>query len=732
MGIRFAFLCTTASIGGGRGNPVQAVQFFDLATTAALIGGGRGNPVQAVQFFDLATTAALIGGGRGNPVQAVQFFDASQRCLQLSTDDPSAAPKEREALAVATSNCSPTSSIESIWLLSLDPLGNPQIQTYASETSAGLCINDDSVKCNEGNAIFLHACQGGDRKVHTANHFEWDAKAGSIVATFCPGSCLKTESSGHVLLGACTDVGAHSWTVVNVTLPPTPAPTPLSPLPPLPPLPPAPREPCTDCPNIVFVLTDDQDQQLGGSFPQKNGVGPMAKTKKLMAEGGVTLTEFFIHTPVCCPSRAETLTGRYLHNVKLPIVRKECGAAYNGDDSFGNACCMHVDEYLVNNRTFALYLQRQGYRVGMFGKYLNVCPETPPPGYDAWFANGGGTYTSPSFAVKNIDGLSDGMHTFTGTGRNYSTSLIGNHSLAWIRKVATDESNKGPWLAYIGTKACHDPFIPAPWYSDTWDLMWPKTAPRPPSYNVSQAALAKHHPTISTRPPFNTKTAQCSDTYFQNRWRTLLSVDDIIGDLYALLDELDVRKNTYVIYTSDHGYSLGELNLNWDKRNVYDFDTRIHFLATGPGIAPRTTRSFAATNSDIAPTILAMAGLPRMPGMDGRSFFDQLLQTNASTLSTTAVILPGSVQRHLAARGGRGRSMTWRTEHFVEYYYVGLGSNCGAAPIELPDNNFIALRSNSFSPDGHTYLYAEFDDGKDGTHIHTYILTYLLAYLLSN
>ena len=46
-------------------------------------------------------------------------------------------------------------------------------------------------------------------------------------------------------------------------------------------------------------------------------------------------------------------------------------------DAWGNPCCMHVDEGLVNNRSFPLYLQREGYRVGMFGKWLNVCPVGP-------------------------------------------------------------------------------------------------------------------------------------------------------------------------------------------------------------------------------------------------------------------------------------------------------------------------------------------------------------------
>ena len=65
-------------------------------------------------------------------------------------------------------------------------------------------------------------------------------------------------------------------------------------------------------PNIVFFLTDDQDQMLGGSFPPTapGGATPMPKTKDLFQTGGSTATNFFIHTPICCPSRAETVTGR--------------------------------------------------------------------------------------------------------------------------------------------------------------------------------------------------------------------------------------------------------------------------------------------------------------------------------------------------------------------------------------------------------------------------------------
>ena len=60
-------------------------------------------------------------------------------------------------------------------------------------------------------------------------------------------------------------------------------------------------------PNIVLILTDDQDSTLGGAEPLEQG-------KKLIANEGAVFKNAYATTPICCPSRASILTGRYLHN----------------------------------------------------------------------------------------------------------------------------------------------------------------------------------------------------------------------------------------------------------------------------------------------------------------------------------------------------------------------------------------------------------------------------------
>ena len=63
----------------------------------------------------------------------------------------------------------------------------------------------------------------------------------------------------------------------------------------------------------------------------------------------------------------------------------------------------------------------------------------------------------------------------------------------------------------------------------------------------------------------------------------------------------------YVIFTSDHGFTLGEFGMLMDKRHAYDIDTRVPLLVRGPGIAPRSVLEQMATHVDLAPTILQMA-----------------------------------------------------------------------------------------------------------------------------
>ena len=273
----------------------------------------------------------------------------------------------------------------------------------------------------------------------------------------------------------------------------------------------------------------------------------------------------------------------------------------------------------------------------------------------------------------NMDCWGSGAHThaknpkygcFKGTSdpSNYSTSIIGNVSIAWIRKVHAEDPSR-PFFAYIAPKAAHEPFNPAPWYEDYWDESWPATEPRDnPAWNSSAEARRFHHGNIATEPMITETAAKIVTGVFKNRWRTLMSVDDLIGDVVEQCEALGIADNTYFFYSSDHGFQLGQFNILMDKRNVYEWDQKIHLLARGPGIPKGSTWSEPATQVDIAPTFLSLAGISMSPDrFDGKSLAPLLLGADAARASGV------DAEVYRAA---------WRDHVFFEYYYVDDNNKC--------------------------------------------------------
>ena len=113
-----------------------------------------------------------------------------------------------------------------------------------------------------------------------------------------------------------------------------------------------------------------------------------------------------------------------------------------------------------------------------------------------------------------------------------------------FRSVA---SGLKPFFAYLGPHAPHYPAQPAPWYVDAFPEI---KIPLTPNYNVSSPDKTQH---IRQNPPFTPLVKCWEDQHFRDRWQTLLSVDDIVHDLYGLLEELGILSKTFVIYSSDHG-----------------------------------------------------------------------------------------------------------------------------------------------------------------------------------
>jgi N-acetylglucosamine-6-sulfatase len=426
-------------------------------------------------------------------------------------------------------------------------------------------------------------------------------------------------------------------------------------------------------PNILLVLTDDLDHTLGSvnaALPQ---------TQRLIGGNGATASNWFVHTPVCCPSRAELLTGRYFHNIRVHNHSQHGCMFVNVSTNTSLSPFYATPEH--QGWYFAPHFKALNYTVGVFGKHLNSDnPLSPPPGVDRWFVNGGGDYLNPSFSVANVDqvGTTVRFNNCSGAtadqqlhhGSCYSTSVIGNQTMAWVRRHVLSNNHRttrSPFFAYVALKAPHiqdgpgwPVAIPAPWHKGVFHGT---KAPRTPNWNYTCTTC---HWLIRTQPTMTSEQCLRSDVLYASRLEALLSVDDTVSDMIHELSALNVLNNTYVIFTSDHGFQFGQYGMPEGKWNAYEHDVRIPFLMRGPGIPAGSVYPGLGSNVDVMPTLLDLGGGGGVPptSMDG-----------------------ASVAAGFLAQG----TINMKTEQLIEYY--GLGPVVRYEHLEdTPNNTFRVLR----------------------------------------
>lgn len=410
-------------------------------------------------------------------------------------------------------------------------------------------------------------------------------------------------------------------------------------------------------PNFVVILTDDQDVLLGG-------LDAMPATRSLLQSEGMTFSNGYVTTPICCPSRTSTLSGRYGHNIGQQAAQNWCGQ-FTG--------------HPIENQTWIARLGEAGYAVGHSGKYHNSPPQNyVPVGYSDFFSLNAeclyynNTFNSNGKTVRYGDAPSD-----------YMTALIGNRSLTFMEAaIAADV----PFLAYIAPHAPHMPAEPSAWYANA--SLPSYTAPRTPQYNAS--GEGKHWVTAVQEPLTDVLEAGIDDI-FRRRHRSLLSVDDIVREVVGLLARTGTLDSTYILYTSDHGYNLGTFRLPVEKFHFLENDIRVPFLVRGPGVPKNSTSTALVANIDIGATILDLAGLPPADTpTDGRSF-------------ATALSAGQAPRDRLIIEYGR-----WGTGYVVR---GACGVSCGICPaplsrlLDAPSNTFSGLRIINST---HNLLYGEF------------------------
>jgi arylsulfatase A-like enzyme len=334
-------------------------------------------------------------------------------------------------------------------------------------------------------------------------------------------------------------------------------------------------------PNIVFVLTDDLSMDLLRFMPHV----------KDMQRRGISFRNYFVTDSLCCPSRSSIFTGKLPHNTGI----------YSNVGRDGGFHLFH--ERGLENQTFAVRLKRAGYTTGFMGKYLNgymtdvsggVPPTYVPPGWTEW-VSAGDAYSEYDYQL-NENGT---LQTYGHTPSDYLTDVLAGKGVDFIDRAAQSGQ---PFFLELATFAPHSPYEPAPRHADLFPDLH---APRPPNFDTLPADPPRW---LGNHGPLSLQKTDELDRVYRRRAQSVQAVDEMIGRIYDSLAAHGLNRNTYVVFSSDNGFHLGQYRLGAGKLTAYEPDIHVPLVVTGPHVPAGATSRPLASNLDLAPTFAALGG----------------------------------------------------------------------------------------------------------------------------
>lgn len=372
-------------------------------------------------------------------------------------------------------------------------------------------------------------------------------------------------------------------------------------------------------PNILFILPDQLRAQALGCMGNRDVQTPNIDR---LASEGLLFENTFANTPVCCPARANMLTGTYAHR--------------NG--IVANDLRLREDQV-----TIAELLAKAGYRTGFIGKWhLDGGPREPgfiPPGprrqgFEFWAAN-----ECSHQHFRN--------HYFRDTDKPVPLDKF--EAEGWTDVVCdfldSTKQDKRPFFVTVQMGPPHDPYKAPPEYTKRYD---PARLEMRPNWQEGP------------RTPGRKDIAEY--------YGMVTAVDDQVGRMMRKLDELGLREDTIVLFSSDHGDMLGSQGRRL-KRKPWEESIRV------PGILryPRLVRKPARTDVflshvDFAPTLLSLCGVRPPSNMQGAD-----LSTFVRTGKRDGAAGPNSQEAFFQIFGpyeGDGTEGAWRGVRTKRYMYA--------------------------------------------------------------
>lgn len=376
-------------------------------------------------------------------------------------------------------------------------------------------------------------------------------------------------------------------------------------------------------PNVLLITTDDQADIEMRSMP---------RTRRLLTRAGADFVNAISPHPLCCPARAEILTGEFAHNNGV----KHNTGPYGGYTRYATA---NGGSNLREN--IGSWMRRAGYNTGFTGKMLNGYRGTSrrPSGWSMWDPSLSGTY-----AYYGTEFFNDGRPE---TPKGYVVDVVADRASTFIRSRARSSKPFFLWASHVAPHETIDGgrTFSGPRIADRHRTKFRSTslpAMKKPSFNERDVS---DKPRYMRRKRLSTQ-GMVED--YRDRQRSLAAVDEANAKMIGALRKAGELSNTLVIFTSDNGYLFGEHRLE-TKNFVYDENLQVPLLMRGPGVPAGSVHGDLASTIDLAPTILDAAGAWRNVVRAGHTDGVSLLRTfrGRSLVSDTSLIQAGGVNRSI-------------------------------------------------------------------------------------